>query len=151
MNDVGKAYQDIQSQFQLLLQIVIQSWVRLGINFFFFLGCWGSFFASVCFLPLFFKRSLLVCQPSIQRVCPEVSFALQSLFGPVSAVGFFFLAEILEDGRVAVERKKQALSALSTPLTLCSSVLCPKLRRKLDGAKCSGSSRIQATRTAIFK
>jgi hypothetical protein len=29
-------------------------------------------------------------------------------------------------------------------------VLCPKLRRKLDGAKCSGSSRIQATRTVIF-
>ncbi len=143
MNDVGKAYQDIQSHLQPLLQIVIQSWVRLGINF--FLGCWGSFlfFASVCFLPLFFKRSLLGTQPSIERVSPAASFALRSLFGPVSAVGFGFLAEILEDGRVAVERKKQALSA--------PTVLCPKLRRKLDGAKCSGSSRIQATRTAIFK
>jgi hypothetical protein len=130
MNDVGKAYQDIQSHPQPLLQIIIQSWIRLGICFFFSLGCWGSFlfFASVCFLPLFFKRSLLGTQPSIERVSPAASFALQSLFCPVSAVGFGFLAEILEDGRVAVERKKQALSA--------PTVLCPKLRRKLDGAKC---------------
>jgi hypothetical protein len=33
------------------------------------------------------------------------------LFGAVSAVGAFFFAEFLEDGRVAVERKKEALSA----------------------------------------
>jgi hypothetical protein len=48
---------------------------------------------------------------------------LQSLLGAVSAVGVSCFAEILEDGRVAEERKKEALSA--------PTVLCPKLRRKL--------------------
>jgi hypothetical protein len=48
---------------------------------------------------------------------------LQSLLGAVSAVSVSRFAEILEDGRVAVERKKEALSA--------PTVLCPKLRRKV--------------------
>jgi hypothetical protein len=48
---------------------------------------------------------------------------LQSLLGTVSAVGVRRFAEILEDGRVAVGRKKEALSA--------PTVLCPKLRRKV--------------------
>jgi len=48
---------------------------------------------------------------------------LQSLLGAVSAVGVSCFAEILEDGRVAEERKKEALSA--------PTVLCPKLRRKV--------------------
>jgi hypothetical protein len=41
---------------------------------------------------------------------------LQSLLGAVSAVGVRRFAEILEDGRVAVEKKKEALSA---PTVLC--------------------------------
>jgi hypothetical protein len=54
---------------------------------------------------------------------------LQSLLGTVSAVGVSRFAEILEDGRVAVGRKKEALSE--------PKVLCPKLRRKVaaNGAK----------------
>ena len=115
MNDVGQTSQDIQSPLQPFLQIVTQSWVRLGICLFLFLACWVSwaflFSALFCVLLFFFKFSLLFCQPSIERGSPEFSFALQSLFGSVPAVGFFAFAEFLEDGRVAVERKKEALSA----------------------------------------
>ena len=121
---MGQTYQDIQSQQQPFLHIVTQSWVRLGICSFVFLA-WGSWaFAFFCVvLLLFFKLNLLFCQPSNERGSPEVSFALQSLFGSVPAVGLCAFAEFLEDGRVAVERKKEALSA--------PTVLCPKLRRKL--------------------
>jgi hypothetical protein len=71
MNDVGKAYQDIQSHFQLLLQIVIQSWVRLGINFFFFLGAGAAslrlFASSRCFLSAVFSSVSQVFNAALQR------------------------------------------------------------------------------------
>jgi hypothetical protein len=97
----------------------------------------GSFrrFAFLCFFPLFKKRCLLVCQPGIERPIPEVSFALQSLFGAVSAVGGFGFAEILEDGRVAVERKKEALSA---PTVLWQ--LCPNAAQTPQSAAAAGNT-----------